>query len=375
MPESTFYSIAAGDGDVSNDDASWATCHDAATGDQARPGNATSFAQGRLSGTYKCQRLFHPFDTSSIADTSTVDSAIYSAFANGTTIANVDSTDLRVVETSQASSTTLVTADYDAQTLTLLASAVLFSAISTDAYIDMTLNATGEGVIDFSGVTFLGLMVGTDYLDSTPTGDNTLEIYNSNESGVAKDPKLVITWSHGAGEATLTDYDGGVSDTNNFGTTQQYRAQGFQIPANASCTGFGIRGTKGTALSATDFVVEIRSGSDPDDTLVKTETFDISLLPDFENPPFFTYLNWTTPVDLVTGTQYYLKLQVGTGASDAGDELRWSSDDTSPTYSDGTAWVGPSSTQQSGKDQNFAIFGIGAATGLPGSLSLLGVGQ
>lgn len=153
----------------------------------------------------------------------------------------------------------------------------------------------------------------------------------------------------------LTQYDGSVDDSWNFGTTAS-EAQGFQVPSATNCTGFEIRGSRGNSASGTTFTIEVRSGASPTSgTLVYSEQFDLTEIPAYTASPTFYSLKFATPVALAAGTQYYLR-QIADGGS-ASDELRWSVDTTSPSYASGAQWSG--ATENTGRDHNFRILSGG----------------
>lgn len=159
--------------------------------------------------------------------------------------------------------------------------------------------------------------------------------------------------------AILTNYEGSNDDFENTGTGY-YCAQGFKIPSNATCTGvsiYGSRGNAGGVGASGTFSVSIYSGADPSATLVKTETFNTSVLHAYDGTPYWNDINFTTGVSLVAGTQYYLRIIPLTGSSN--DEVRWSTDTTSPTYADGAFWSsnGGAWTQNTSRDKNFRING------------------
>ena len=155
--------------------------------------------------------------------------------------------------------------------------------------------------------------------------------------------------------AIQTSYEGSNDDFENSGTTG-YTAQGFKVPSNCSCNSISISGSRGSGSSGT-FAMEIYSGAAPDSTLVQTETFNSTVLSAYDANPHWDEVVFTTPVNLVAGTQYYARFRSVTGS--ATDELRWSTDTTSPSYADGTSWVFTAAvwTQQSTRCKNFRVNG------------------
>lgn len=158
--------------------------------------------------------------------------------------------------------------------------------------------------------------------------------------------------------AILTNYEGSNDDFENDGTSA-YHAQGFKVPSNSTCTSVSISGSRGNASSGT-FAAEVYSGASPSDTLVKTETFNSTVLSAYDANPHWDEITFTSSFSLVAGTQYYLIIRPVTGS--VNDEVRWSTDTTSPTYPDGTAWSFAGSwSQQSTRCKNFRINGTTAS--------------
>ena len=165
--------------------------------------------------------------------------------------------------------------------------------------------------------------------------------------------------------AVLTNYEGSNNDFENIGlVTSKAVAQGFQVPSNSTCTSVSIYGSRGNGATGT-FAAEVYSGAAPDSTLVKTETFNTSTLTVYDGSPHWEEIVFTTPFSLVAGTQYYLIIRPVTG-SDV-DEVRWSSDTTSPTYSYGARWTKNTGSwvETTGRDKNFRVSGTVAATFTP----------
>lgn len=162
--------------------------------------------------------------------------------------------------------------------------------------------------------------------------------------------------------AILTNYEGSNNDFENIGTTSgKAIAQGFKVASNATCTSVSIYGSRGNGATGT-FAVEVYSGVTPSSTLIKTETFNTSILTAYTGSPFWDEITFTTSFPLVVGTQYYLIIRPVTGST--GDEVRWSSDNTSPTYSDGARWSFNTGSwvEVVGTDENFRINGLTAPT-------------
>jgi len=159
--------------------------------------------------------------------------------------------------------------------------------------------------------------------------------------------------------AILTEYDGSVNDTFNFGVGVK-RAQGFKIATGKKITGFSIKGSKGNTTPCTSFTASIYAGgADPTaGTLIKSESFSSDGLGAYTASPSFRDFTFSTPATGLAGgsTQYYLVLFPDDGTG--GDVIRWSVDNTSPSYADGSNWQYVSSwSQRTTEDCNFKIYG------------------
>jgi hypothetical protein len=143
-------------------------------------------------------RVFLLFDTSSLSSSASISSATLSIYVTAKINGDNSGFDsVNVVTTTPASNTDLVSTDYDDITSTLQASAVDLSAISTSAYNNFALNATGLGNIAKTGVTKFGLRTGEDIADDRPVTDteNTVTISAAETSGTSQDPKLEVTYT------------------------------------------------------------------------------------------------------------------------------------------------------------------------------------
>lgn len=204
----------AGDGNVLSASAGgWDTAHDDTTGDSFDYTSSTLiFGSSDSFGEAEIARVFLPFDTSSIPSNATIDSATLNVKPDSKTNTDNDGDDwVNVVQTSQASETTLSTADFDQagaiNNPTEGATRIDFGSITTSAYNTWTLDSTGRGFIKKSGETAncgstagwtcLGLREGHDAIDSalqTNTA-NTMIVFMSEFFGTGSDPYLDITYS------------------------------------------------------------------------------------------------------------------------------------------------------------------------------------
>lgn len=189
-PETTTF-----DGVLSDGNATWATIRGASSASfEVNDSGNTIKAETYLFGgtTYYIGRLFTLFDTSSLTSSAVVESATYSLYKNATAVSNGNTTSFALVTTTPASNTAIASGDFDQVGSVRQASDFAYASMSTSAYFDMTLNATGLGNISLTGITKFGGRNSRDIDDSAPTGTNSIEC-NSSDVGSNK-PKLVITY-------------------------------------------------------------------------------------------------------------------------------------------------------------------------------------
>lgn len=189
----TSYYIGSGDGYVTYYHASmgesWATVHNATSGTVAAESDTLIKANaGLFAGDYYIRRGFCPVDTSAITDTDVITNAVL--FLDPYSHANGDSSSTIVVQTSQASTSTLVVDDYDNIDFTDGGSLPIAS-LSNETYAQIPL--TFVGWVSKTGVTKIGLLNSRDQSDTTPTGLNEANFYVSETTGTSKDPYLDVT--------------------------------------------------------------------------------------------------------------------------------------------------------------------------------------
>jgi len=204
--ESTSVDGSAGRGGVSE---AWATIH-AGAGNNSNdsiasldePGLRVSTSNASLWRTIN--RTFLLFDTSAITDTDTIDSAVLSIYVTSLTNTITPSSGtmgFRIVTTTPASNTAIANSDYANTGTTSQANEILIGSISTSAYNDFTLNATGLSNVSTTGVSKFGLRHTRDADDSEPTGSHSVGQKSAllpvaaDTAGTSQDPKLVVTHS------------------------------------------------------------------------------------------------------------------------------------------------------------------------------------
>jgi len=204
MAVTDFYSDN-GDGYVNNSNATYSTCRTAGTG------NGFSYTVTSIDGSivarsilfgglYYSSRGFFPFDTSALGSGATISSATVNQYIEVTAINNADSDSLSVVQTSQASTSSLANSDFGSVTFTDGGNKTLASFSVANQYWVWTLNATGLTYINKTGFSKLGIISLREINNSAPTGINQLTglWYFSDNTGTSKDPYLSVTYTAGA---------------------------------------------------------------------------------------------------------------------------------------------------------------------------------
>ena len=171
-----------------NDQPSWADTRNGTTANFL--GADLVVRSGVIGSLYFIIRSFILFDTSSISDGATIDSATVSVYVYGTGDGqHEDNTTMEIVQVNPASNTTLIVDDYD--NLTFISGGSLgfgnFIGSGNVGYHDLTLNATGLTWIDKTGITKLGLITGLDLNNIAPTGrNNANELSSADTAGTSK---------------------------------------------------------------------------------------------------------------------------------------------------------------------------------------------
>lgn len=206
----TFYPTA-GDGSVYHETSSWSTVQGASAGiDASYTPTIMYIGPGRNASTYAIERPFFPFDTRSLPDTATIQSAKLGVYPTYKENGDNDGEDwFTVVQTFQGSTTTLVVGDYDLNGNAIdnptegvdISQRKDITSVTTGQYLVFNLNSTGLSWINKSGDTKLGLREGHDVLDHAYAGAantfNELLIRSSEYTGTANDPYLEVTYQDG----------------------------------------------------------------------------------------------------------------------------------------------------------------------------------
>jgi len=215
----TDYGTTVGDGAVYyQDSANWTTTRSSTVGSAAQPTVtvATTATGIWASSKYRIWRLFLPVDTSALPTGATVSAASFWGFVRENRNGDNDGSDFMVlIETTQASDTTLVIADYDNMTLnspTEGSSRYDVSTFTTLAWKEMVLNTNGIGWIkdgsqssvcsSSNGITCLGMREGHDVIDSAFVGAaytyNMIGFSTVERATVSERQYLKITYTVGS---------------------------------------------------------------------------------------------------------------------------------------------------------------------------------
>ncbi|KKL80316.1 hypothetical protein LCGC14_2005980 [marine sediment metagenome] len=190
---STFYSTTADGTFLSDDKATYTLARDAAAASSIDQGNGNVVHNSSLAGTFFVRRHIGYFDTSALG-TDTINSATYSVANRDTDSVTDDSDSIIIVEFT--GSNPPIVGDLDLFGSTSGGSLAISSFETVDGtYTNIDFNATGEGFINKSGVSDLGLRTQKDIDNTQPSGANYLRIYVADEAGTTKDPKLVVVHS------------------------------------------------------------------------------------------------------------------------------------------------------------------------------------
>jgi len=157
---------SAGDGMCYQSATAWASAHDAANADVTEATGTSSFTEVTRTGSEReIRRQFFPFDTSGLPD----DCTITSATLRVTAVADCAGGEAALVQSTQASASTLVDADYSRCNTTELAARIT-GAWNTGDH-TFTLNEAGLAWINKTGTTFFCLRDGAYDVDNVDPAD------------------------------------------------------------------------------------------------------------------------------------------------------------------------------------------------------------
>ncbi len=274
-PTTVNFYANTGDGSIYKTATSWDPAHDAVSGTSAIYTGTTLTAGSGKSGstTYRLDRAFFGFDTASLPDNATVTDSVLKVFVNSKLNNDNDGDDwMTVVQGSQPSTSSLITADYDlAGSINTPTEGVDvgerkdISTVATGQYLNINLNSAGKSWVSKTGSTKLALREGHDVVDSSVvlgSGQyNQLTLRTANYIGTTSDPMLSVTYTITPPPATITygyDHTGQrVSSTNGAMTTKYpsgfYNWDGTTIQKHISLGDLSIATVKGSGAGASIF--------------------------------------------------------------------------------------------------------------------------
>lgn len=203
----TAYSVAGGDGGVYAGGDTWAVIRAATTGTN-EAGETTGSCYSEDSGDVWMERVFLPFDTSAITDTDTIDSATIQL--RGTSSWDQDNDAqayMAIVQSTQASATSLANGDYDALGATAFSDTIDITSWNTGGFNTFTLNASGLANISKTGYSLFALREGHDLENSPVTssaGTSGVVSRMANYTGTSSDPIISVTHSAASTNVTVT---------------------------------------------------------------------------------------------------------------------------------------------------------------------------
>lgn len=191
---------------------SWATLI-AAAGTTANPSvddiNAFSFRCDNTTNNWqKMYRSIFLFDTSSIPDTDTINSAVMSLYGDGLKADALGVTpNINIYGSTPATNTNLVAGDFAQCGSVAYATAIAYGSYNVSAYNDFTFNATGIAAVSKTGVTKTSARNANYDVAATDPGwasaaDHYINCFAADKTGTVNDPKLVVVTS----SATLAGF-------------------------------------------------------------------------------------------------------------------------------------------------------------------------
>jgi len=280
MAELVVYS-GAGDGHVywiqsgEVDVATWNSILVKSAGNNVDSTSTTGYAMITQNGggSAVVARSFFAFDTSSIPDDATIDSATFSAYGS----ANYQDTDGKTVvliETTQSSTSSLVLGDYSKVIKTKLSDTEIALHLSNVAYNNWPLNALGLTKINKTGFTKLGLMGNVDVFSTFTSGPVCgHSVYMSEDTGTSRDPKLVINYTL----ATTTSTTSSTSTTTTSSSTSSSTSTTSTQTSTSSSTTTTSTTTTSSSTTTTSSSTTTTSSSTTTTSSSTTMPFSIAV--------------------------------------------------------------------------------------------------
>ena len=158
---------ATGNGILSYYSAStWATAHDATDATHMYASGVSIGCTAENSTNITLRRGIFNYDGSNMPDNATISNVIHKVYVTGKADNDNDGEDyMATIVATPASPTTLALVDFDQFGTTEFSGQKDISAISLNAYLEMTFNATGKAAVSKTGYTNLGIREGHDILN------------------------------------------------------------------------------------------------------------------------------------------------------------------------------------------------------------------
>lgn len=180
------------DGYLTEGNAVWTTCRNAATATGEVNESGTSLIVG-VNNTFQLTWSILLFDTSSLSDTNVIAEASLAV-----TVTSIDGGDSGYIVTSApASNTALVGGDYDSRGSVAQSDAPL--ALTGTGVKSQDFNATGIGNIAKTGVSKFGIRPSDDFDNTEPDNTERADFASADTSGTSSDPLLTVTYADGGG--------------------------------------------------------------------------------------------------------------------------------------------------------------------------------
>jgi RHS repeat-associated protein len=200
---SVSYYAGNGDGNVGNTGAytTWATVRNAGTGNavnySGQQGYMTYMYGWDSQATAYLYRGFMPIDTSGLGEDISIASATLHLYNNDKDPNPTGNSDyIDIVQTSQAATSSLCTADYDAVG-SVSGGTISINDMTLNQYNSYALSTTGLAWISKTGYTMLGFRNHSDLSDTQPTYDQTYQAgcRQSEYTGTTSDPYLMVYYT------------------------------------------------------------------------------------------------------------------------------------------------------------------------------------
>lgn len=203
------YLTTAGDGELGTISAlSWDIAHDATVADAVSHigTNQRIDARKRTASAWDIYRLAFPFDTSGLADNVNIATASFFGYTNSIVDENSGHSYVALVETFQESDTSLILSDYQdigsdngtaarakETPIETLSANIDIGDLNAAGYSEIPLNQDGIDLINKTGITYLGIRLGSDLADVPVTARDMVFFSMSEYAGTDHDPYLEIT--------------------------------------------------------------------------------------------------------------------------------------------------------------------------------------